>query len=173
MSNIIQPNPGIIDLREDNSVWSSPVNYDISGYKGSENPAVQARAEYENDLYVNAISSDTYDKDPESVAVETAQPLSPVREGGAQVGGAERVPGQGEMYAYATNDGRAIDPAHAEAALSAVHDVFAAGEQPAPQEAQTAHELVTYASRLADRLGEGLTIVRQNADTKWRSNEGN
>jgi hypothetical protein len=172
MSNIIQSNPGIIDLREDNSMWSAPVNYEIPGYKGNENPAAQARAEYENDLYINALHNDQ-----ESLDVETGQPLTPIREGGAQAANPESVPAQGEMHAYAHNNGTAIDPADAEAVLSSAYETVSGAyssheQQPKQPEAATFNpEYATAASGRAIAFGSSLEGMRGRALVDWGAGE--
>lgn len=160
MSNMIQSNPGVFDLREDYSGWNAEID---------PNPAAQARAEYENDLYIDAIRTDR-----ESIDVETAQPLSPVREG-AQVNNLERVPAGGEVHAYATNDGRAIDPADTEAVLSSARETVnaALGNMTTlEQTASTAHDMQEYAALGASRAkvyGAHLDIMRNGADALWQS----
>jgi hypothetical protein len=171
MSNIIKSNPGIIDLRDDNSMWGSSPNYEIPGFKSSENPAILARAEYENDLYVNALADNTY-KDNESIAVETAQPLSPIREGGVQVNDLERVPAAGELHGYATNEGRAIDPAEAEAALSSARETVHAALGGIEQQAATAHDMQEYAAHGAARAiayGDNLMKIRAGVYETWQA----
>lgn len=139
MSNTIQANPNHIDLRsdvrEDVNMWRFPSGIE-GNFDASENPAAQARAEYENGLYVKALASD--------------------------------------QQSAAVNSGNTIDPAHAEAALSAaratVTDAYAATEheQFVSQEAQQSRqEFILHAARLAGRLGDGLTIIRDNADVNW------
>lgn len=176
MSNTISSHPGIIDLREDYSGWSSSVNNEIPGYKTDENPAIAARAEYENDLYINALRNDVAHNDRESIAVEMGQPLTPIREGGAQVNSLERVPAQGELHAYATQEGRAIDPAHAEAAINSARETVNAAlgykesSQPYPETLKAMQNYNIGASSVAKGVGGNIEIMRDGADINWQAN---
>jgi hypothetical protein len=175
MSNTISSNPGIIDLREDYSGWSSSVNYEVPGYKNEENPAFEARAEYENDLYINALQNDIAHNDRESLAVETGQPLTPIREGGAQVNSLERVPGQGEMHAYATNEGAAIDPIHAEAVINSARETvnaalgYTESAQSYPETLKAIQNYNIGASSVAKGVGSNIEFMRDGADANWQS----
>jgi|GEM_PF-5606917 len=93
MPNTLSPNPDMITLDRDDSVWQYPA----AAERGEVNPAALARAEYEHGLYVDAIASDT----PEAVNQY------------------ETVPAADEITGYATNSGNAIDPAHSEAVVAA------------------------------------------------------
>ena len=97
MSNTIsQPSPNMIDLHSQD-VWQYPASAEMD----PTNPAVQAREEFQQHQYIEALA-----------------------------GPAETVPATGEIHGYATNDGNVIDPAHSEAVIAAaqqsVADAFAA-----------------------------------------------
>lgn len=151
MSNIIASNPGRIELREDNSTWNFPNTREEVAFDDS-NPAAQARNEYEQHLYAEALA-----------------------------GEAEQLPTEPtESYNYVTHDGRAIDPSHAESVLSDAREVVTSAYDAATPEAATHAEsvagreaFIAHAAQLAGRLGDSLTIIRENAATNWDADNKN
>jgi len=159
---ISPPNPGVIDLRS-NDVWQYPLGADID----PDNPAAEAREEYRQQQYAEQLAA----PDPESFAIESGQPLRPIREGAA-VNQFETVPGQNEAVTYTTNQGVVINPQHAEAVLaeaaSAVDNAYGATpEMLAAAAARQSREQLAAAVAQAGVYAPRVEAMRDRALIDW------